>query len=125
MSEFKIWDELLECFHLDGRVELKNGTLLPTGNDYTLVKAIGIKDINNKNIYADSSIVEFEIQLSDGECCGKYKLNGFFRYDSVLLCYVLECIGFDRIFIFATSFVKIKNIKIIDTIQDNKLGLIK
>lgn len=86
---------------------------------------IGLNDINNNKIYADCSIVEFELIINP--VCRTVVLNrkGVFKYDKDLCAYIIECIDEDRILIFSTSFKHIKNIKIIDTIQENKLGLIK
>ena len=79
---------------------------------------IGLKDINGKSIYADSSIVEFKNIGSN--------YNGYFTFDIVKLCYkviVLDIKSVRKEFIFNSN--NIENIKIIDTIQENKLGLIK
>ena len=78
----------------------------------------GLKDINGKNVYADSSIVEFKNIGSN--------YNGYFTFDIVKLCYkviVLDIKSVRKEFIFNSN--NIENIKIIDTIQENKLGLIK
>jgi hypothetical protein len=80
----------------------------------------GLSDINNKKIYSNISIVEFIAEVEGKQ----YELHGIFRYDSKLCCYILECIDFDRIFIYAISFNNIKNIKIVDKTYKNKLGLI-
>ena len=81
-------------------------------------KDIGLKDINGKSIYADSSIVEFKNIDSN--------YTGYFTFDLVKLCYkiiVLDIKSVRKEFIFNSN--NIENIKIIDTIQENKLGLIK
>ena len=81
-------------------------------------KDIGLKDINGKSIYADSSIVEFKNIGSN--------YTGYFTFDLVKLCYkiiVLDIKSVRKEFIFNSN--NIENIKIIDTIQQNKLGLIK
>ena len=78
----------------------------------------GLKDINGKSIYADSSIVEFKNIGSN--------YTGYFTFDLVKLCYkiiVLDIKSVRKEFIFNSN--NIENIKIIDTIQQNKLGLIK
>ena len=79
---------------------------------------IGLKDINEKSIYADCSIVEFKNIGSN--------YTGYFTFDLVKLCYkiiVLDIKSVRKKFIFNSN--NIENIKIIDTIQQNKLGLIK
>ena len=81
-------------------------------------KNIDLKDINGKSIYADSSIVEFKNIGSN--------YTGYFTFDLVKLCYkiiVLDIKSVRKEFIFNSN--NIENIKIIDTIQQNKLGLIK
>ena len=81
-------------------------------------KDIGLKDINEKSIYADCSIVEFKNIGSN--------YTGYFTFDLVKLCYkiiVLDIKSVRKEFIFNSN--NIENIKIIDTIQQNKLGLIK
>ena len=76
---------------------------------------IGLKDINGKSIYADSSIVEFEHKDK--------KLQGFFRYSKMRLSYVIEDLYNDMgEMVYDGSQ---NNFKTIDTIQENKLGLMK
>lgn len=75
---------------------------------------IGIEDINNNPIYADCSIVEFEYLGDKYKGYFRYN-NNFARYDLVLLSQKDTCVIDDNF----------QNFKIIDTIQENKLGLIK
>lgn len=104
-------------------------------------KDIGLKDINGKNIYADRSI--FEITLAN-----RYKTKGYFYFDIKNLRYFFAFIDLhimavekfseyykkahshnyidEKIFwSMEYSFELFSDIKIIDTIQENKLGLIK
>lgn len=82
-------------------------------------KDIGLNDINDNKIYANCSIVEF----NNSQLWNKH--IGIFFYNKDKLCYQIkiidgirkdEIIPYDR---YCSDF------KIIDTIQENKLGLIK
>lgn len=93
-------------------------------------KYIGKKHIEGNKIYADSSIVEFEIRL---RTC-TLPIIGYFQWNNRLLNYqiiVLDDKGDDgkvyggKIIPYSTYSSEIFDIKIIDTIQENKLGLIK
>ena len=91
---------------------------------------IGLKDINGKSIYANSSIVEF---TNDNN---KKQYQGYFKYDLYhqrMFFWFLCCVrdnksfgylgeGLDRVEYLPCAMT---NFKIIDTIQENKLGLIK
>ena len=72
MCEVAVWDKTLNCFHLDGRVKLENGVLEPIGKDYTVHQYIGLKDMGNKKIYADSSIVEFGYKVGNASHIGYF-----------------------------------------------------
>ena len=90
----------------------------------------GLKDINGKSIYADSSIVEFTNNNN------KKQYQGYFKYDLYhqrMFFWFLCCVrdnksfgylgeGLDRVEYLPCAMT---NFKIIDTIQENKLGLIK
>jgi len=80
-------------------------------------------DINGKKIYPDCSIFEFEHINTYRH---KSIKQGFFTFDEDLCCYMIKCINEDLIFIYAytSAFRTITNIKIIDTIQENKLSLL-
>lgn len=91
---------------------------------------IGKTDINGKKIYPDCSIVEFEIILRRSVL----PIKGYFYFDKTSLKYkikVLEDLGDDGrtyglgTIPYSTYRTEIENLKIIDTIQENKLGLIK
>lgn len=90
------------------------------GRNFQTFNYIGLKDINNKKIYADSSIIEFREDKDLG--------YGYFTYDFIKLRYIIKVISSNEIYNnlelpYESSIMK--NIKIIDTIQENKLGLIK
>ena len=98
---------------------------------------IGLKDINGKSIYADCSIVEFEHKYRtrtrtfngflNSQSFAKEQcelLQGFFTWNSDKLRYEIDILNHD--FFICLDFVStMKNFKIIDTIQENRLGLIK
>ena len=80
---------------------------------------IGLNDINNNKIYADCSIVEFQWVNGFGNIQTDW---GVFKYDLDYLQYLIYEENED---INKSSIKEVFNIKIIDTIQENKLGLIK
>ena len=82
---------------------------------------IGLKDINGKSIYANSSIVEW--------CHPQGNIyNGYFKWNQKELCYEVITIdsndNYNGIKL-KFFYLQMNNLKIIDTIQENKLGLIK
>ena len=89
--------------------------------EFTLHEMLEVKDINNKRIYADSSIVEIER--------GDNIFYAYFSFDKKYLRYEIctfACNNFDikevnRVDFFYFGEAKFK---IIDTIQENKLGLL-
>ena len=126
MNEFIVWDEDLECFRVEDdflldtedRVCNSNGELLDE-ETYKPFKSIGKTDIEGKKIYAESSIVEFEIDLSH-----KIEVKrGFISYDYECLCYRIQVKnnninhGFDY---YEFSHYDIENLKIIGTLQQDK-----
>lgn len=76
-----------------------------------ICKFIGIKDINGDKIYTDSSIVE--------SCNG---IVGFITYHDSSFSYVFKSINSE--INYTLNKETIKSMKIIDTIQENKLGLV-
>ncbi len=92
---------------------------------YTLHQAIGKTDMDNKKIYADCSIVEFKMHGTKSIV----KVQGYFYWSDISLSYRWQNLTLDgklRIekHISWESAIGLK-FKIIDTIQENKLGLIK
>ncbi len=92
---------------------------------------IGKTDIEGNKIYADSSIVEFEDKslVWEKEYSKQVtrKHKGFFKYSREKLAYMV-CVFDEDLRVVEWCFYYEKelfNIKIIDTIQENKLGLIK
>lgn len=132
MEKFIVWDSYDKKFK-EPQIEVWDTSLINI-NDYleteNVFKSIGKQDINGQEIYADCSIVEFDIVL---RTC-TLPIKGYFFFDRRLLSYnikVLEDSGDDgkkygsRIIPYSTYLNEIKDIKIIDTIPENKLGLIK
>ena len=138
MNEFIVWDKRSKCFILNDegfdRFEMyMDGTLHYYQNchdgegfgseDYESFNYIGLKDINNNKIYADSSIVEFEHRMH-GKC------RGVFSYSNTELAYLIKLISVnDFTFTDKTrinyNVIDISDVNLLDTIQENKLGLIK
>lgn len=88
-----------------------------------ICKFIGINDIDGKKIYADSSIFEFEFN--------NYKYYGFISYCNNTLTYSINFLAYNDKTHFRSSRIlsgntaSFDNFKVVDTIQENKLGLIK
>lgn len=117
-------DELISQNHLD---EVSDSPLLRNFKIDSINKGIGLKDIEGKNIYSNSSIVELLISedfsndhFSSTE---EHKFIGIVKFD--YFGARVEDLK-DRTTIW---FNEIENeeieVKIIDTLQENKLGLIK
>jgi len=146
MNEFIVWDKRSKCFILDDkgfdRFEMyMDGTLHYYQNchdgdgfgseDYESFNYIGLKDINDNKIYADSSIVYFKEPYNGSELKGAFTwCNETFRYKIRIIQgtgrfqegTVQEMMKESRWCGLVHKFV---DYKIIDTIQENKLGLIK
>lgn len=129
MNEFIVWSEkdkhfldyctvMQTAFNNDGFSLLYR---VFNEDNFQVFGDIGKTDINNKKIYADCSVVEFEVVDENGT----YMVSGYFKYDKHFLLYMyISTHGEEYTFedIVCRQF---KNMKIIDTIQENKLGLIK
>ena len=87
---------------------------------FTIHKAIGKTDINNKKIYADSSIVEFKYKSNHPLSILKEE-KGVFIFYNPLLQYCIRTFEENELY----TIQGLRDLKIIDTIQENKLGLIK
>lgn len=116
--------ELISQDHLD---YISDSPLLVNYKIDSINDGIGLKDINGKSIYADSSIVEFDY-LVDIENEFFQKRIGIFYFEKTFLAYHISFLtGTNRKGGNADNYnaFGMKNFKIIDTIQENKLGLIK
>lgn len=144
MNEFIVWDEDNQQFstfdelmsdewcvsELDenGQIFFKYSNCAEDDWEHEYVEmntklfyGIGKTDINGKKIYADSSIVEF-----DYETMGKkYNMIGYFKYNNKKLSY--DIISLNKLLDIElfTYPCEAWKFKIIDTVQENKLGLIK
>ena len=85
-------------------------------DDFEVLEDIGIKDINDNNIYADCSIVTARV---NDENIQEYKII----FSKNRMAYVLKILNSVDIFTFLNN--KIEILEVIDTVQENKLGLIK
>lgn len=117
MNEFIVWDNeeniFIENFASEVYEPLND---LLSNKSYDFLPYIVITDINNNKIYADCSIVEFDDGL---------KTKGYFTYIPEELRYILRILNSDILEELRADRWDIYRIKIIDTIQQNKLGLIK
>lgn len=128
MNEFIVWytdgknihsreytlEQLISNDHLD---YLCDSRTLGSFRVDSILQSIGTKDINNKKIYADSSIVECIVKQE--------KVNMYVFYDVCTLSFRFCPVEIYPMTVRDISFNKIVNPRIIDTIQENKLGLIK
>ena len=80
---------------------------------------IGLKDINGKSIYIDSSICKVNY-FSSSDWISDYC---YFSFDTENLRYIVHLINEKEIVDYESSYFDC--FEIIDTIQENKLGLIK
>lgn len=146
MNGFIVWDKIAKHFADDICLDAE---LLQDGISYSLeVKEelfelfypVGLKDINGKNIYADSSIVEF--QLKDDVIFADFtgakptiwneiKMIGYFVFNNEDLRYEIDIVDLEKnktksnFVCLYYNIATMSQFKIIDTIQENKLGLIK
>ena len=129
--EFVVWDKPNSKFVEDKRLRLNSlGELYYFDDDETFASEkeldmdkfsicwdIGKTDINNKKIYADCSVVEFEYR--DNTPIETFKKDtGYFYFDKDLLSFMIKT----KRGIYTVK--GLENLMIIDTIQENKLGLV-
>lgn len=131
MKKLIVWDEEIEAkfnqFVADRIArEMSNFDMAKECFDYFEKERrdIGIKDISNKPIYADSSIVEFSLGLYSK----RKKGIGYFTWNDVFLRYEISVLN--NIDAKCEALLEFNpflqgNFKIIDTIQANDLRLIK
>lgn len=137
MNEFIVWDNLEEEFIDEEYIARYSGGILfkadidnevidllldekDDKNRYIPFDYIGKTDINGEKIYADSSIVKFEYIPCDKE----HIVKAYFTWDDEYLKYIIDPLeGYDSTIEYESF--KFLNIEIVDTIQENKLGLLK
>jgi len=119
MNEFIVWHKLIKEFVLPHKFLVFDDNGVADNDDCIICNYIGLKDTNNNKIYADSSIFELENF--------PYNYKAYFTYSEYYLGYCLVLLR-DGVSIEASTFPycpdTMSNFKIIDTIQENKLGLI-
>ena len=131
MCEAAVWDSNARYFHLDGEVRFIIETKMPVGKDSTIHQYIGLKDIDDKKIYADSSIISFIYKpIGESGTCKDIGFIFFCKKDFMFKINILtrsDKNGDNYIFNLGNCLnnMYMKEIKIIDTIQENKLNLIK
>ena len=123
MSEFIIWSNELKQFSESLTLKEMLKDICETWDVYEVEECdyfeyIGLKDIDDNKIYADSSIVEFTASGSHGYT----QIKGYFHFSKEDLKYIIRTFTHGS---FDFNKQLYKNFKIIDTIQENKLGLIK
>lgn len=123
MSEFIIWSNELKQFSESLTLKEMLKDICETWDIYEVEECdyfeyIGIDDITDRKIYADSSIVEFTASGSHGYS----QIKGYFHFSKIHLKYIIRTFTHGS---FDFNKQLYKNFKIIDTIQENKLGLIK
>jgi len=133
MNEFIVWDNFEKKFSEDN-VRLTAGGGVTYGECYyggianlegqkfTICNYIGIKDTNNNKIYADSSIVEFLLAIPNQP---QVRLRGYFFMSEHTLGYEIQVFGMKMTLPMDLRTNVVTEINIIDTIQENKLGLIR
>ena len=136
MNDFIVWDKCRKVwidesypFFINSRGFLciqRNDKQMVIENDCEIFKSLGLTDIKSKSIYADSSIVEFKMMINKEEVV----IKGYFSYIEEELRHEFYQY-FDQRQSFIKAFLSPRDSRItekfksIDTIQENKLGLIK
>lgn len=145
MNEFIVWDKRYRVFRKLLKIDFELGlyfcidTVVPFEKG-DLVNDIGLKDIKGKSIYADSSIVEFKLKddvifadftSAKPTIWNEIKMIGYFVFNNEDLRYEIDIVDWEKNKT-KSNFVGLyynlatmSQFKIIDTIQENKLGLIK
>jgi len=139
MNESRLWDKDNKFFvskknillNGNGEIKLNSGWAKIEDTCYTKHDYIEKTDIEGNKIYANCSVFEFEViegcycDILEIACeCEHSKRVGYFSYNDNNAMYEIKSKqneDFNRIFNLYRD--RIKNIKIIDTIQQNKLGL--
>lgn len=140
MNEFAVWDNYEEEFiedeliakYSDGIMiiaDLDNDVCELLNNEnykdrYQSFDYIQKDDIEGNKIYADSSIVEFDLGLHSN----RKRAIGFFSFCYTFKRYqiiVLNSFEINKDALYIYNPFNMGKFKIIDTVQQNKLGLIK
>lgn len=101
---------------------LESGEHIDCSNTHSIHYYINKNDINGEKIYENSSIISFSYWMGTRHV----ELNGYFVYDSEKLLYKIELLNKDKLYnCVEFSISSMIDIEIIDTIQENKLGLVE
>ena len=121
MNEFIVWHKLRKEFvHPYRNIVFDNDGICE--NDLCdICNYIGLTDIDCKKIYADCSIVEFYFGNNLEE---ERLLTGYFSFNNENLRYQIKDINTKEAIYLWTGYIE-SGLTVIDTIQENKLGLIK
>ena len=131
MNEFIVWNKRSKAFIRGNDFKINHKGVLVDFmglrvNSKSFFNYIGKKDINDKKIYAESSIIEFEWRESlKLDLMPTEHVKGYFYYNKNTLSYRLIPLNVGSERTEYCDLNKVSNIKIIDSIQENKLGLIK
>jgi hypothetical protein len=137
MKEFIVWDKEDKKFikpkvdfyreryetgkYIDNEIDGSIITSVKYGNIEDLLHYIGKTDIEGNKIYADSSIVEFIANMGEAN----RKMIGYFQYNDSNLKYGIKTfIPIQTYDFFEFDNEKMHSFKIIDTLQENRLGLL-
>jgi hypothetical protein len=123
MKKFEIYDNVLEKWQPNGLLKTDGDVASSNSEYYQVCWGIEKTDITGKEIYADSSIVVFT--FLDNKL-REHEVIGYFYFNDTDLGYWIEMIDQAGVKYNHTRFYanRVKDLKIIDTIQENKLGLI-
>lgn len=120
MNEFIVWDKEKKELYTPSQMNFNDkGEHIKTDR-FEWCQYIGLKDINGKKIYADCSIVEF---YSGNSLDDEQLLTGYFSFNNENLRYEIKDINTKESFYFWNGYDE-SVLTVIDTIQENKLGLI-
>lgn len=123
MNEFIVWDKNDERFLDSLFVNSELNEAVSSNEDFGIFQYIGKTDTEGNKIYADCSIVELDYYYG---MSGHVKEKGYFTYNNETLGYSIQLLNkSEKLTSFTGLAHKIDNLKIIGTIQENKLGLIK
>lgn len=118
-EEFTL-DELISQNHLN---IISNSPLLRNFKIDNINRGVGLKDTEGNEIYVDCSIVKFIYK--DLKTEENTKLYGYFTWNDEDLRYEIDILN-PSLYVCLNYKVSLYiQIKIIDTLQENKLGLIK
>jgi len=130
MLEYIVYDNDNNCFIDETKTILQNGILYRNfkcfqkmkSENLTIFKFSGIKDKNNKKIFVNSSIIKFNYILD----MKNITLIGNIIFNQKKAKYEIKLLDLNTPYYYIDfNIEKTYNVKIIDNIQEDKLGLIK